>query len=247
MKVEIKIFVYLLLLNVLFFSHSRFLGGEVEGSDYYTLRKKMVEEQIFRRGIRDNRILNAFTKVRRHLFLRAGLRGKAYGDFRLDIGEGQELNRPFIVAIMTLAIGPEPDKKVLDVGTGSGYLAAVLAELVNHVYTIEVNETLAKTAQQRLKAMGYKNINFKIGNGYEGWDAHAPFDGIIVTVHEDHIPQPLIQQLAVGGRMIIPISYSNTVQELIVLEKINIKGTLKKTNLILPVRMLPMKRGNDKK
>jgi protein-L-isoaspartate(D-aspartate) O-methyltransferase len=246
-KTKIKIAVYLLLLMVLFFANFRFFYGQDEGKTYHTLRKQMVEEQIFRRGITDKRILDAFIKVRRHLFVDSVERSKAYGDFRLDIGEGQEVSRPYIVAIMTLAVGPEYNKKVLEIGTGSGYHAAVLAELVKHVYTIEVFESLAKKARKRLDSMGYKNITFKIGDGYKGWEQYAPYDGIIVTCHEDHIPQPLIDQLAVGGRMIIPVSYSSsTEQELILLEKIDSKGTLKKTNLI-PVQALPMIRGSDKK
>jgi protein-L-isoaspartate(D-aspartate) O-methyltransferase len=245
-KTKIKIAVYLLLIMVLFFANFSSFCGEDEGPGYYTLRKQMAEEQIFSRGITDKRILNAFIKVRRHLFVDLALRSKAYDDRSLDIGEGQRVSRPYIVAIMTLAVGPKYNKKVLEIGTGSGYHAAVLAELVKHVYTIEVFESLAKKARKRLDSMGYKNITFKIGNGYKGWEQYAPYDGIIVTCHEDHIPQPLIDQLAVGGRMIIPVSYSSTAQELILLEKIDNKGTLKKTNLI-PVQALPMIRGSDKK
>ncbi|NIO80099.1 MAG: protein-L-isoaspartate(D-aspartate) O-methyltransferase [Candidatus Aminicenantes bacterium] len=245
-KTKIKIAVYLLLIMVLFFVNFSSFYGEDEVPDYHTLRKQMVEKQIFSRGITDKRILDAFIKVRRHLFVDSVLRSKAYGDFSLDIGEGQQVSQPYIVAIMTLAVGPEYNKKVLEIGTGSGYHAAILAELVKHVYTIEVFESLAKKAKRRLNSMGYKNITFKIGDGYKGWEQYAPYDGIIVTCHEDHIPQPLIDQLAVGGRMIIPVSYSSTVQELILLEKIDSKGTLKKTNLI-PVQALPMIRGSDKK
>jgi protein-L-isoaspartate(D-aspartate) O-methyltransferase len=245
-KTKIKIAVYLLLFVVVFFANFSLCCGGDEVPAYHTQRKQMVEKQIFSRGITDKRILDAFIKVRRHLFVDPGLRGKAYGDSRLDIGEGQEVSRPYIVAIMTLAVGPEYNKKVLEIGTGSGYHAAVLAELVKHVYTIEVFESLAKKARRRLDSMGYENITFKIGDGYKGWEQYAPYDGIIVTCNEDHIPQPLIDQLAVGGRMIIPVSYSSTIQELILLEKIDSKGTLKKTNLI-PVQALPMIRGSDKK
>jgi len=245
-KTKIKIAVYLLLLTAVFSANFSLFPGQDEGASYHTLRKQMVEEQIFRRGITDKRILTAFTRVKRHLFVEPAFRDKAYGDFRIDIGEGQEVSRPYIVAIMTLAVGPEYNKKVLEIGTGSGYHAAVLAELVKHVYTIEVFASLGKKARKRLDAMGYKNITFKIGDGYKGWQQYAPYDGIIVTCNEDHIPQPLIDQLTVGGRMIIPVSYSSTVQELILLEKIDSKGTLKKTNLI-PVQALPMIRGSDKK
>jgi protein-L-isoaspartate(D-aspartate) O-methyltransferase len=246
MKIRIKIAVYLLLIIVLPFANFNSFCGEDEAPNYHTRRKQMVEEQIFSRGITDKRILDAFIKVRRHLFVEPEWRSKAYDNLNLDIGEGQEMSRPFIVAIMTLAVGPEYNKKVLEIGTGSGYHAAILAELVKHVYTIEVYESLAKKARRRLNSMGYKNIKFKIGNGYKGWEEYAPYDGIIVTCHEDHIPQPLIDQLAVGGRMIIPVSYSSTARELILLEKIDSKGTLKKTHLI-PVQSLTMIRGSDKK
>jgi protein-L-isoaspartate(D-aspartate) O-methyltransferase len=244
MKCRKKSVFFLFIVMGIQFSGSCYGGAEVPND--YTLRKQMVEEQIFHRGITDKRILDAFLKVKRHLFVRPDLRSKAYGDFDLDIGEGQDVSRPYIVAVMTLAVGPESNKKVLEIGTGSGYHAAILAELVKNVYTIERIESLAKQGRKHLDAMGYKNITFKIGDGYKGWKKYAPYDGIIVTCHEDHIPQPLIDQLAVGGRMIIPVSYSSTVQELILLEKINSKGALKKTNLI-PVQVPPMIRDRDEK
>jgi len=227
---------------------SLFPGGwysQGENIDYGAQRKQMVEEQIFHRGITDKRVLNAFLKVKRHLFVRAELRDKAYGDFTLDIGEGQEMSRPYIVAIMTYAIALGNNKKVLEIGTGSGYHAAVLAELTKYVYTIELLEPLAKKAKKRLDSMGYKNIKFKIGDGYEGWEEYAPYDGIIVTCSDDRIPQPLINQLAVGGRLIIPVRYAHNVQELILLEK-DSKGRLKKTHLI-PVQAFPsLIRGSEK-
>lgn len=221
-------------------------AGVDKESNYFVLRKQMVEEQIFHRGITDSSILRAFSDVRRHLFVNPELRSKAYDDTSLDIGYGQDISRPYIVAVMTYAVAPRYDKKVLEVGTGSGYHAAILAELVKTVYTIELNENLARPARQRLDAMGYKNIKFKVGDGYKGWPQYAPYNCIIVTCNEDHLPQPLIDQLAVGGRMIIPVSYSSNLQELIVLEKQDKKGTLKKTSLI-PVQFTPMIRGNDSK
>jgi protein-L-isoaspartate(D-aspartate) O-methyltransferase len=174
------------------------------------------------------------------------LRDKAYGDFTLDIGEDQVVSPPYIVAIMTYAVvAPGYNKKVLEIGTGSGYHAAVLAELAKYVYTIERLGSLAEKAQKRLDSMGYKNIKFKIGDGYEGWEKYAPYDGIIVTCAEDHIPQPLINQLAVGGRMIIPVRYALNIQELILLEK-DSQGQLKKTHLI-PVQAVPsLIRGSEK-
>jgi len=214
-----------------------------EEPDYSALQTKMVKEQIEGRGITDIRVLNAFMKVKRHIFVKPEFRKDAYNDSPLDIGEGQTISEPYIVAVMTLAVTPTPGKKVLEIGTGSGYHAAILAELVKNVYTIEVIEKLGKDAQKRLDAMGYKNIKFKIGNGYEGWEQYAPYDGIIVTCSEDHIPLPLIEQLAVGGKLIIPVSYSTKVQELILIEK-DSNGELKKKYLI-PVQFVPLIRGKD--
>lgn len=214
-----------------------------EEADYSALQTKMIEEQIVGRGITDRRVLDAFSKIKRHLFVKPELRKDAYRDSPLDIGEGQTISEPYIVAVMTLAIAPEPGKKVLEIGTGSGYHAAILAELVKTVYTIEVIDKLGKEAENRLDSLGYKNIKFKIGNGYEGWDQYAPYDGIIVTCSEDHIPLPLINQLAVGGKMIIPVYYTSKVQELILIEK-DINGELKKKYLI-PVQFVPLIRGKD--
>lgn len=214
-------------------------------SDFFNLRQQMIHQQLIRRGIVDRRVLNAFDKVERHRFVRFDLQEYAYRDAELDIGEGQTISEPYVVAIMTQAISPEYDKKVLEIGTGSGYHAAVLAELVDTVYTIERLEKLGKKARQRLNNLGYKNIKYKIGDGYEGWEKYAPFDGIIVTCSDDHIPQPLWEQLAVGGRMIIPVRYSSQVQELILLEK-KPDGSAKKLHLI-PVQFVPLIRGkNDK-
>ncbi len=197
------------------------------------------------RGITEKNILNAFMKVKRHLFVSPGLKDKAYEDFPLAIGEGQTINEPYIVAIITYAISPDKNKKVMEIGTGSGYHAAILAELVKEVYTIEIKETLAQEAIKRLNSLKYNNIKFKIGDGYHGWPTHAPFDGIIMTSAIDHIPEPLVEQLAVGGRMVIPVSYSSEVQELIIIEK-QMNGQLKRINLI-PVQFVPLIRSKDEK
>jgi protein-L-isoaspartate(D-aspartate) O-methyltransferase len=211
-------------------------GNEAE---YTARREKMVKEQILERGITDPRILNVFRKVKRHLFISPTYRPEeAYGDFPLYIEEGQTISQPYIVAIMTYAIAPEKNKKVLEIGTGSGYQAAVLAELVQEVYTIEINEKLARQSKKLLNDLNYRNIHCRTGNGYLGWPEAAPFDGIIVTCAPDKIPPPLIEQLAVGGRMVIPISYSSNVQDLLLVEKLA-NGKLKKTNLI-PVMFVPM-------
>ncbi len=209
------------------------------------MRNNMIEKQIVARGIINERLLNAFLNVKRHLFVKPGLKHRAYDDSPLDIGEGQIINRPYIVAMMTYVIAPDYNKKVLEIGTGSGYHAAILAELVKEVYTIEIEESLAKKARKTLLDMGYKNIKFKIGDGNFGWEEYAPFDGIICTYTPDHIPPLLIEQLAVGGRMIVQVSHSSTVQDFILIEKDNL-GNLKKTNLI-PVLFAPVIRGKNEK
>ncbi len=223
----------LLLLPLLAASHS-----EVR---FTAAREKMVKEQILERGITDARILNVFRKVKRHLFVSPTYSpDEAYGDFPLAIEEDQTISQPYIVAIMTYAVAPARSKKVLEIGTGSGYQAAVLAELVHEVYTIEINEKLARQSKKLLDQMGYDNIYCRAGNGYLGWPEAAPFDGIIVTCAPDKIPPALLRQLAIGGRMVIPISYSYSanVQDLLLLEKLA-DGKLKKTNLI-PVLFVPM-------
>lgn len=214
-------------------------------TDYLSLRKEMIEKQIVERGITNERILNAFLKVKRHLFVKPDFRDKAYADSPLDIGEGQVINRPYIVAMMTYVIAPDYNKKVLEIGTGSGFHAAILAELVKEVYTIEIEEKLAKKAEETLSEQGYRNIKFKTGDGALGWEEYAPFDGIICTYSPDHIPPRLLEQLAIGGRMIIEISHSSMVQEFILIEKDN-KGALKRTNLI-PVQFTPLIRGKNEK
>jgi len=206
-------------------------------------RKRMVREQILAKGIVDSRILDAFSRVARHLFVAPELRHRAYEDAELPIDEGQTVNRPYTVAIMTAIISPGLDKKVLEIGTGSGYQAAILAELVNRVYTIDIYKRLTRKARNRISALGYKNVFFKTGDGYQGWEEHAPYDGIIVTCSPDHIPEPLIRQLAVGGKMVIPVSFSRQVQELILVEK-EPDGSLKRTNLI-PVQFVPMIQRTD--
>jgi len=210
---------------------------------FHQQRKIMVEKQIFERGITNQRILKAFSNVKRHLFVNTEFHDKAYGDFSLPIDEDQTISHPYIVAIMTYVLAPEYNKKVLEIGTGSGYQAAILAELVKQVYTIEIKEVLANRAREKLLSLGYKNIKFRLGDGYNGWQEHAPYDGIIVSCSPDHIPTALIDQLAPGGRMVLPISYSTFVQELILIEK-DQKGNIRRTNLI-PVEFGPLIRGKS--
>ncbi|HSQ35828.1 MAG TPA: protein-L-isoaspartate(D-aspartate) O-methyltransferase [Candidatus Binatia bacterium] len=215
------------------------LAASGSEADFTAAREKMVKEQILERGISDPRILNVFRKVKRHLFVSPDYRpAEAYGDHPLPIEENQTISQPYIVAIMTYAIAPGTSKKVLEIGTGSGYQAAVLAELVHEVFTIEINANLSRRSKKLLSDLGYGNVRCRTGNGYLGWPEAAPFDGIIVTCAPDKIPPALIDQLAVGGRMVIPVSYSANVQDLLLLEKLP-GGKLKKTTLI-PVLFVPM-------
>ncbi len=202
---------------------------------YQDLRNKMVRTQIKSRGIKDIRVLDALRKVPRHLYVPSELRPSAYGDFPLPIGKGQTISQPYIVALMTELLMPDANKKILEIGTGSGYQAAVLAELVDKVYTIEIVDELAETARRRLRKMGYKNIEVKSGDGYRGWPEHAPYDAIIVTAAPEHIPKPLIEQLKIGGVMVLPVG--DFFQQLKVVKKTK-EGIVQKN--IIPVRFVPM-------
>jgi len=189
------------------------------GDQYESVRNRMVDDQIAGRGISDQATLMAMRKVPRHLFVPASYVKEAYSDRPLPIGYSQTISQPFIVAYMTELSRPAKGKKALEIGTGSGYQAAVLAEIVDTVYTIEIVPELAKEAAARLKVLGYQNIVAKYGDGYKGWPGHGPFDIIIVTAAADHIPQPLKDQLAEGGRLVMPVGNPATVQELILLIK----------------------------
>jgi len=199
------------------------------------MREKMVKTQVERRGIRDARVLAALRRVERHKFVPDGLRPRAYDDGALPIGEGQTISQPYIVAIMSELLELQPGHRVLEVGTGSGYQAAVLAELVLHVYTIEILEPLANQSRKRLSELGYTNITVRHGDGYQGWAGEAPFDAVIVTAAPDHVPQPLVDQLRVGGRMVVPVGRGT--QDLVLLVK-GADGVRRKT--IIPVRFVPM-------
>lgn len=169
-------------------------------------REQMVVKTIKNRGIEDEDVLKAMEEVPRHLFVPEDQRSQAYGDYPLPIGFGQTISQPYIVAMMTELLGLEEGDRVLEVGTGSGYQAAVLAELPRvEVYTVEIVPELAERAKETLDELGYDNVHCRQGDGYYGWPEHEPFDGIIVTAAPDHVPQPLREQLAVGGRMVIPI------------------------------------------
>ncbi len=198
-------------------------------------RQAMVREQIAARGIRDARVLDAMTKVERHRFVRPSDRPYAYGDFPLHLEAGQTISQPYIVALMTELLGLKGKEKVLEIGTGSGYQAAILAELADSVFTIEIVESLAQSAQRLLGELGYANVIVRCGDGFQGWAEHAPFDGIIVTCAPPEIPPPLLEQLAEGGRLVLPVG--DAWQELIVVERQ--QGRFDQRN-VLPVRFVPM-------
>lgn len=203
--------------------------------DYRSMREKMVETQIKARGIKDERVLSSMLKVERHLFVPKEYQDLAYSDQPLPIGDGQTISQPYIVALMTELLELKGDERVLEIGTGSGYQAAILGELAKEVYTIEIIEGLASSARKRLIELGYKNIQVKTGDGYRGWPEVAPFDAIIVTAAPDHIPKPLLEQLKEGGRMVIPVGgYS---QEL---KKIVKRSGRVETTDVIPVIFVPM-------
>jgi len=210
--------------------------------DFTAARHRMVERQIEARGVRDTRVLEAMRKVPRHRFVPESYISMAYADFPLAIGEGQTISQPYIVAFMTEALSLKPEDRVLEIGTGSGYQAAVLAEIVKEVYTIEIIPSLGKKAEKLLKELGYDNVHVKIGDGYKGWPEKAPFDAVIVTCAPEAVPQALIEQLGEGGRMIIPVGKAGAVQELVRGVKVN--GELR-TQEVLPVRFVPMVKGED--
>jgi protein-L-isoaspartate(D-aspartate) O-methyltransferase len=176
--------------------------------DYAALRQMMVEEQLLARGIKDKRVLAAFSKVERHKFVSEDARENAYGDFPLGIGKGQTISQPFIVALMTECLGLCGDEKVLEIGTGSGYQTAILAELVREIYSIERIDFLARRSEELLEEMGYHNLKIKVGDGTLGWPEEAPFDRIIVTAATAQIPLPLTGQLKEGGKLILPLGDS---------------------------------------
>ncbi|MGB9720246.1 MAG: protein-L-isoaspartate(D-aspartate) O-methyltransferase [bacterium] len=205
-------------------------------SSYALARRQMVEEQIIARGIKDSNVINAMLKVERHRFVPREYERYAYMDGPLPIGEGQTISQPYIVALMTEVLQLRKGERVLEIGTGSGYQAAVLSLIVKEVYTIEIIPSLAKSAQQRFESLGYKNVYVKCGDGFLGWSEKAPFDGIIITCSAPRVPEPLIEQLAEGGRLVMP--EGDEFQMLVLYKKI--KGKLEKEELI-PVRFVPMK------
>ena len=220
------------------FTMSLFSSGNQppDTTDYYVKdRLNMVKRQIERRGVKDERVLEAMRRVPRHKFVPEELEQFAYADEPLPIGYNQTISQPYIVALMTELLELRSSSRVLEIGTGSGYQAAILAEICDSVSSIEIICALADEADSTLKALGYKNIEVKCGDGYRGWPEKAPFDGIIVTAAPDEIPQPLIDQLAEGGRLVIPVGTYH--QDLKLIRKV--KGEIKEMNVI-PVRFVPM-------
>lgn len=188
---------------------------------YAQAREKMVREQLMERDITDMRISEVMGKLPRHLFVDENLRNQAYEDYPLPIGEGQTISQPYVVALMTQSLELKGNEKVLEIGTGSGYQAAVFAYLVKEVYTIEIRKSLSEKAEQRLRSMGYQNIKVKNADGYYGWEEYAPYDAIMVTAAVNHIPPPLLEQLKDGGRLILPLGSTAYYQTLTLVQKKN--------------------------
>ena len=220
-------------------------AAEIATNRFAAARARMVRDQLIGpwRGVTNARVLAAMGKVPRHEFVPDRVRASAYEDAPLPIGFGQTISQPYIVAFMTERLEPEPGDKILEIGTGSGYQAAVLAELVKEVYTIEIVEPLAKRAEADLKRLAYTNVHVRAGDGYQGWPEAAPFDAIIVTCAPENVPQPLVNQLKDCGRMIIPVGPAHD-QSLYLLEK---KGQRIERRAVLPVHFVPMTGERGKK
>ena len=232
--------VMLITLGIIFSSYTTIKNYS---DKYEKVRQRMVREQIVARGIKDQKLIQAMLNVKRHLFVPKNQERMAYEDRPLSIGEGQTISQPYIVALMTETLDLSKEMKVLEIGTGSGYQAAILAEIVEDVYTIEIIESLGIRAKKTLEDLNYNNISFKIGDGYKGWEQYAPFDAIIVTCAPANIPDPLKKQLKEGGKMIIPVGGS-IIQELVLLEKKH--GKLIK-KMVASVRFVPMVRKDGKR
>jgi len=207
----------------------------VAQEDVQAARRRQMVEVVRSRGVADRRVLAAMGEVPRHLFVPEKVRPQAYGDFPLPIGSQQTISQPYIVALMTSLLDLRGGEKVLEIGTGSGYQAAVLSKVAGEVYTIEILGPLADAAQKALAALGYDNIHFRVGDGYAGWPEAAPFDGIVVTAAPEKVPQPLLDQLKIGGKLVIPVGAF--FQDLLVLTK---TATGIERQNVIPVRFVPM-------
>jgi len=226
--------IFIIFLLIVIYEHDKV--DEID--DYIEKRQSMVLNQLRSRDIVDSEVLQAMLTVPRHQFVDPRIRESAYNDCPLAIGEGQTISQPYIVALMTQLLELKGNEKVLEIGTGSGYQAAVLAEIVKEVYTVEIYESLSKESEKLLKDLGYQNIKFKVGDGYYGWEEYAPYDAIIVTCAPDHVPPSLLQQIREdGGRIVIPVGGIWMVQTLMKIEKI--EGKIKSKGII-GVRFVPM-------
>jgi len=227
-RIVITLLVILLLL---------FIALSAAADQYMLMRQQMVEQDMKGRDIKDPIVLSVMGRVPRHLFVDAAYRDIAYGDHPLPIGEGQTISQPYVVALMTESLRLKPTDRVLEIGTGSGYQAAVLAEIVKEVYTIEIRKPLADRAERTLADLGYRNVRVRFGDGYFGWPEQAPFDAIIITASANHIPPPLIDQLKESGRLIVPLGSTVYYQTLTLATKR--KGQLD-VEQICPVAFVPM-------
>ena len=217
-------------------------GGIVASNQdvFAAARERMVAHQIAARDVRDPRVLAAMRDVPRHLFVPPAVQRQAHDDRPLPIGYEQSISQPYIVALMTALARPRRGDRALEVGTGAGYQAAVLSRLVSHVYTIEIVEPLARSAERRLKDLGYSNVTVRAGDGYGGWPDNAPFDIIVVTAAPEVVPAPLLAQLKPGGRLVVPVGAISAVQELQLIEKDDAGRT--RTTRVAPVRFVPLRR-----
>ncbi len=211
------------------------MSPQARGQSFVELRQNMVQQQIVGRGVTEPGVLRAMEETPRHEFVPEPLRDQAYVDGPLAIGWGQTISQPYIVALMTALLELDSDAKVLEIGTGSGYQAAVLSRIVRDVYSIEIRTELAEVARKRLSALGYDNVHLRVGDGYQGWPEEAPFDGIIVTAAPERIPEPLLEQLKVGGKLVIPVGAY--FQDLEVHTK-TAHGMIQRK--VIPVRFVPM-------
>jgi len=214
------------------------------GQDPFAIeRARMVRTQIEERGVRNPEVLRVMRAVPRHLFIPEPMRSQAYEDHPVPVGYGQTISQPYIVGLMTELLEPNKDLTVLEIGTGSGYQAAVLSGLVKHLYTIEIVPELARSAAATLEKLGYRNVTVRHGDGYQGWPEQAPFDRIIITAAPPEIPKALLEQLKLGGKLVAPVGSSVFGQDLVVIDKA-LNGRLRRRSII-PVMFVPMVRGKD--
>ena len=251
MRTSVAILATFLIMDVLSANIPQLHTSQSKADPYKKQRDRMVATQIDWRGVRagrigvrDEAVLDAMLRVPRHEFVPKKHKSSAYADSPLPIGYDQTISQPYIVGFMTEMLKVKKEHKVLEIGTGSGYQAAVLAEIVDNVYSIEIIKELGKQVKTRLKRLNYKNVTVRIGDGYFGWEEHAPFDAIIVTAAADHIPPPLVRQLKPGGRMGIPVGGRFQVQNLLIVEKA-LDGTVT-TRQVMPVRFVPLTRSRKK-